>query len=869
MRYEYIILRNFAAIEAVMKTEEIRIDFPQSETGIFLISGPNGSCKTFIQSSLHPFATNGSMDVRSEESLISKGKEGYKELKIVNGSDEYVVKHFYSPSKESHTVKSYIQKNGTELNENGNVRSFKELIELEFGLTLDYMKLVRLGSNVTNFIDLKSTERKAFMGLILDETDLYLQYHKKVTLLLRDCKSVIAHTSNRLAKLNITSVADLQATRSSLQSSLDDARARMQNETSALAVIKHEIDKLPHQTELEDMIHAVDLRIHSIRNDLGSKKIRKLNELPADAPTTPEEIEKALTDWKSGIKVKEGYISAGLERMNSLLSDRSNLEERLERIKKDSDVTELRNIVVILSKEVRSLEDKYKDYKAPCTLDEYREFIGFIRRAGDTMSQMYSFGIDVIRTAIDILRRKADVDSEVSKAISDIRYYKLADEASHVLKEIEKEVAGLNRGAKDKSCKKCPYYEAYDTLLGLTEVPVDKPNHPEEFYQYVKMVAAGMQNVLTQISEQKDLFKKMPLRVQESLALENIFSRIFNLEPLYDLPLLLGEESTISGYENYVDKKATLDSKKRDLSVRESRDDVAYISNQLADTIHKIECLNAELTDYRKDISAYQDEVEFLEEFRSIAEKRKSLEDELKTECANMEEYQKEAAQLKDYLQKQVALAKVVSDLNFYIKDLEDRISDIQYRLLEHEKLTAELNSLKDKYDEIELTREALSSKEGIPMILIKKYLKSVHKITNELLDIAYGGNLRIKPFHITESEFRIPYTVNGRTMSDVTHSSQGETSFITVALSFALMCRRIGKFNIMLLDEIDGPLDKMKRQKFIDVLLHQMDMVGSEQVFIISHNDMFDMYPVSVISTIPVEDKSTSMRHYIEIQKK
>ena len=86
-----------------------------------------------------------------------------------------------------------------------------------------------------------------------------------------------------------------------------------------------------------------------------------------------------------------------------------------------------------------------------------------------------------------------------------------------------------------------------------------------------------MQNVLTQISEQKDLFKKMPLRVQESLTLENIFSRIFNLEPLYDLPLLLGEESTISGYENYVDKKATLDSTKRDLSVRESRDDVAYI----------------------------------------------------------------------------------------------------------------------------------------------------------------------------------------------------------------------------------------------------------------------------------------------------
>ena len=866
MRYEYVILRNFAAIEAVMKTEEIRIDFPQSETGIFLISGPNGSCKTFIQSSLHPFATNGSMDVRSEESLISKGKEGYKELKIVNGSDEYVVKHFYNPSKDSHSVKSYITKNGVELNENGNVRSFKELIELEFGLTLDYMKLVRLGSNVTNFIDLKSTERKAFMGLILDETDIYLQYHKKVTLLLRDCKSVIAHTSNRLAKLNITSIADLQATKSSLQSSLDDAKARLQNETSALAVISHEIDKLPHQTELEDMIHAADMRIHSIKKDLDGKKIRKLNDLPANAPTTPDEIEKELIKLRADIKLKEGTISTNLEMMNTLLADRRNLEERLERVKKDSDVTELRNIVATLSKEVHSLDDKYKDYKAPCTLDEYREFLTFIRQAGDTMSQMYSFGIDVIRYAIDILKRKADVDSEVSKAISDIHYYKLSDEAIDILKEIDREVSGLNSTTLEKACKKCPYYEAYEVLTGLTEAPIDKPNHPEEFYQYVKMVTVGMQNVLTQISDKKKLFKKMPLKVQQSLALENVFMRIFNLEPLYDLPLLLGEESTISGYENYIDKKSQLESKMRDLSVRESRDDVAYVSNRLADTIDKINSLNSEIHDMRESLSNVQDEVEFLEEFRSIAERKKELNDELKESCEKIEEYKDQARQLKGYLEKQITLSKTIADLNFYIKDLEGRISDIQYRLLEYERLSSELASLQDKYDEIELTREALSSKEGIPMILIKKYLKSVHKITNELLDIAYGGNLRIKPFHITESEFRIPYTVNGRTMSDVTHSSQGETSFITVALSFALMCRRIGKFNIMLLDEIDGPLDKMKRQKFIDVLLHQMDMVGSEQVFIISHNDMFDMYPVSIISTVPVNEKSTSMRHYIEI---
>ena len=54
-----------------------------------------------------------------------------------------------------------------------------------------------------------------------------------------------------------------------------------------------------------------------------------------------------------------------------------------------------------------------------------------------------------------------------------------------------------------------------------------------------------------------------------------------------------------------------------------------------------------------------------------------------------------------------------------------------------------------------------------------------------------------------------------------------------------------------MLLDEIDSTLDTKKRERFLQILEKMMDMIDSEQLFVISHNNMFNSYPVDVINTI------------------
>ena len=210
MKINYLKLVNYSNIYTSFKSKEMSIDFKDCKNKIILLTGPNGSGKTSILSCLHPFATNGNLDVRNDNPLVLIGKEGYKEIHIEDGDNEYVIKHYYTPNKKTHSVKSYIEKNGVELNVNGNVSSFKEYVKDELNIEMDYLKLTRLGSNVTNFIDLKTTERKSFMGKILDEVDIYLKYHKKITSDMREVKSIISHLMDKINKLNITDEDDLK-----------------------------------------------------------------------------------------------------------------------------------------------------------------------------------------------------------------------------------------------------------------------------------------------------------------------------------------------------------------------------------------------------------------------------------------------------------------------------------------------------------------------------------------------------------------------------------------------------------------------------------------------------------------------------------
>ena len=168
------------------------------------------------------------------------------------------------------------------------------------------------------------------------------------------------------------------------------------------------------------------------------------------------------------------------------------------------------------------------------------------------------------------------------------------------------------------------------------------------------------------------------------------------------------------------------------------------------------------------------------------------------------------------------------------------------------------------------LVKEALSSKKGMPLYHIKQYFGNTEEITNELLNIAYNGEVYIDKFHITPNEFQIPFYIRGKKMKDVKYASQGELSFLSIALSFGLSSQSLSKYNIMLLDEIDGPLDSRNREKFIRILENQIERIGSEQNFLITHNNMFSSYPVDIIDLSFEKDKDNTyeLANYIPIYR-
>lgn len=164
-------LENFKGIFAGIGSKVIEIDFSEYERRLILLLGKNGSGKTTLLSCLHPFSET--FDERS--TIILDGCEGKKEIDILSGEDLYEITHIYG--KKS---KSFLYKNGINLNESGGVRTFIQLVEEELGITPDFMKIIKIGSNAKNFIDLNSTARKSFLGNFTPSIDEFITAYKIV-----------------------------------------------------------------------------------------------------------------------------------------------------------------------------------------------------------------------------------------------------------------------------------------------------------------------------------------------------------------------------------------------------------------------------------------------------------------------------------------------------------------------------------------------------------------------------------------------------------------------------------------------------------------------------------------------------------------
>lgn len=867
MKILYLKLTNFINIVTAFNTETIEIDFSKSNNNVVLLTGPNGSGKTSILSCLHPFPTNGNMDVRSDNPIIVPRENGYKEIHISDGDDLYVIQHFYTRNGDKHIIKSYIQKNGVELNENGNVTSFKEIVEKELGLEQDYMKLTRLGSNVTNFIDMKRQERKNFTGKIISEADIYLSYHKKIMADKNKVNIQINHTSDLIRRLQVDDLGELKKAQKSLQHQIEDLTAKIEKANSELSVLQYQLNDCGDIPAMRERIQEKEKELKHIQ-----KALARASEIKISVSTLKSMIEEAkiaILKAKSSLDTNVITRTGILNQLDSIANEIDSIRREIARIEDDQNVKDMEANIELLRETIRrrAKESGIGGYVRPCSKAEMEDLIKMLDKCMDILLSTYELGKGPIQKAVSFFHTKTDIEKYTRENKEKIKRNRMQSLCEQVYAEVSKDIGLLGPDCKNPSG--CRVYDFYQRIYEYATQAPDKVIEDETFLAYTKMAYNNIQTVLKYLRDYHDIFEKMPECIKDQFLMSTVLTHICNMEWIYDKDIIFHELGLITDDEL---QDADLEELSRQKSMlaqyKKANSNIEYFQNKLEELIDSRTSLMGQLDEVKETINSLN---------REIAEKEASVfdyedmvvamehEDEVETEFNDLKSKLTLASQLSLQIREKTS---ILNDLQFRKNKMSKTHQDNEFRIENYKRYKKDLDELSSKFTDLEYLARALSSREGIPLIFIQAYLKDIKDVANQLLDVVYDGDLHLEDFEITADEFGIPYSTKGTTVKDVIYASQGERSFISLALSFALTYKSISKYNIMLLDEIDATLDISNREKFLHVLEMQIDMIHAEQVFVISHNDMFNAYPVDIVDTRNRTSSNAELASYIPIEK-
>ncbi len=505
------------------------------------------------------------------------------------------------------------------------------------------------------------------------------------------------------------------------------------------------------------------------------------------------------------------------------------------------------------------------------TKKEVEDFMIYLREWQEKISTVYAYGLPVMKKVIELLSENRDVIAYTNNGI--LECMKNDDVMTYLKKILGDAMLYANSSnvtsQKTQACKGCIGYYLYMSISDMTKINSSSSDHNIEFYQYVSTASQVITSFLESTKKQKDLIIRLPKKIQDIFLLDKLYSKLSKCEQFYSLEEVSDLYSYISEYENYHERLELL----KELQSKEQTiiNDNEYniLINRRNTLENKISTITDEITTDKFTIEELNDDLKnYNKKLNENKEIRSSL-----TDFSIVESEYNDMKSIYDKMVEQTSeLNSVLIDIKSLVKEVEKSQKQLEqnhYAIKEYKELKKNLKKYNKVYDDLETLRMALSSKEGIPLVFIQMYLANTKDIANELLNIVFNGSIEIDNFEITANDFLIPYIKNGKKIKDVKSASQGELSFFQLAISFALNYQSISKYNIMLLDEIDGGLDPINREKFIQILDHQIEMINAEQVFLITHNEMFNTDDVDVIDLTPGIPQKESRTLNVIVKKK
>ena len=431
-----------------------------------------------------------------------------------------------------------------------------------------------------------------------------------------------------------------------------------------------------------------------------------------------------------------------------------------------------------------------------------------------------------------------------------------------------------------KTTSDCPYVMFYQTILDMISKSTEELSRE---IRTLQNYASNYENDLKILSIFKEVTKYL-LSNKENLKLPvSIFNPDQFIYTFVDSRKIYNQDA-MSELIDLVEKRDRKDELQKDLDV------VTMKIARYKDTKSLYEMYNSRIETNKKELSDITSDNSNLINKSNVV----SSELELKTSMLdNINNDIMHQTQIDDLLNRVSEIHKEVDSIQENISKIENlknllqakesarsvvdnqiRELDIQkqkfiiiindLRTLEQEELT-----IREDYDDILAIQEAVSPTKGIPVEFIEYCMRNqmIDKM-NDLLDSVYHGGLVLlkDKMVIDEKEFKIPYRRRNTIVDDISNASDGERAILTITFSLVLIQLSLDKYNIMLLDEIDTSLDYNTRGKFLDLIERYMSIIGAKQLFLISHNNMFDTYPINVIMTSEQNISNMKMANVIRL---
>lgn len=867
MKITYAEFVNFKHLYSALGKYEVVLDFKDMTNIINVIIGKMGSGKTTILSHLQPWASFGTLDERNTDGIIIDEKNGTKIIEIQDGVDTYHIEHRWTWSKDHHTLKSYIKKNDRELNQNGNQSSFKEIIELEMGVDQNFLRLSRLGPNVSNIIEMTSTERKDFIAERLSDVDLYLTICKDMSDRSREISAQTQLLSRKLQNVTDSTVSDMRETLKGLKKASMELTKRIEDESSEYNKFIGEIN-----------VYLGGKSMNEYRDAIDSQKMA-IDRLDDDISALESKIKNVFTEYKSSAEVLQevGKLEALLKVRTSDLQNMhmsyNSFSDRKNEILKTQSASVNNEYLKSLSEMyanhvnlVECISNELGDFDCKLSSVEIKNLMASVQVFDVMLGDLFDYNRDSVIACFN--KSESESRSHANKVVTALKAtkYKLQKSLNNIEYlghyTVDEDMAKPTCGCY----KSCPYYLTHPNTVYSSKVNYDE-KHAEIMsqiedidsridalsdYPVISAKLEKIKSTFIDLCDKLDRLGVIKVRSIKSIITSNS-NRVW-----YDNDALVNILEKVSKKEQMYSIQTKLPELKAEID-KYSSVNASDLALELDDLNLKITTLKEAILKTEEEISNYKSNIKDLYDLNDIIINTNSI-------TMEIERLTDTATKFKEEYHRMVNNYETASSHNDKLNDLSLKLREDKIEL---EKINSSYIQLTSKLDDIESTRaefgvlirqqeiinlikEASSSKKGIPLIYVKIFLDDCVDIINELISMVFDDSIEIKEFKITDKEFFIPYYKNGIEISDVKTASQGERAIISLALSFALMRKGVSKYNILLLDEIDGALYSKDREKFLMILAQQIQAINAEQVFLITHNNCFDGYPINIIMTTP-----------------